>query len=986
MKRSWLLLTFVLAFWAAGGTAGEGYWQQDVRYEIRVSLDTEDHTLAGHETLHYTNNSPDTLRDVWFHAYPNAYKDNNSVYARECAAAGQRRFHFAGDDERGFIDFQAFQFESEDVRWEYKPGDETEIRVELPRPIPPGGASRFDIDFFVKIPAFFSRLGHKDDHYEISQWYPKIVVYDSRGWHPDGYHIAGEFYGEFGTFDVWVTLPSAYVVAASGVLVGPEAETAALDSLAARTARVASLTGRDRKKALKHLEKAAEAAPKATKTLHFRAENVHDFAWFVDRHFLLKRGHFGDVAINVYVRPEHEQAWKDVVDYVHDTLHYYGAWYGPYAYTQMSVVDGMCSDVSGMEYPGITVVSADLPPFLRSHLRVLEMVVMHETGHQWFYGLLGSNEMDEAWLDEGINTFSEQRYMETKYGRAGNWTDWPRGLRWLPEFDDRTVGTLTYHSLGEIDRDEPILKPAYAYREGTSGYALSAYWKAAWMMWTLREALGDSVFDDVMLAYVGDWRFKHPHTEDFIEVAERVSGRDLGSFFHDFLRTSRKCDYRVGDITTTATAAGRRVVVEIINKGEITLPSLPVRLTTRDGKTYDRRWEAAAARGTLAFETEDDPASVEIDPNRNILEIDHWNNRRPEARRWSCLGLLPSFYEVDHTMFFYPWYDDDVDHLRLGLKTRRGNPVSARPVYRAGVNYAFGSHRWGYSASVKTRLPLNGNRTFIDFSGKDVEGYNQQRITLTSTFGPRALELPQLDVTLEAFRNDVYDLRYYEPADWETGRTGGLQASLNLKTRGVHHDGSQCVRVRHCVKAAQCDFDYTKAEGEFSLAWRWTRRFQTRHRLYVAGIQGAPARQDRIYLAGGVDADRRNRLVLDRRGTALTPLERWIVPGGAGLRGYSGVYTGGIHAAGHYALGVGLEAVLKIGPLVPTLFLDFGNVWPERASMRLDDLRADAGVQLELGPVAVVFPLWLSDPSSGDEEWDFRWLVGIRSSSISLGP
>jgi hypothetical protein len=128
-----------------------------------------------------------------------------------------------------------------------------------------------------------------------------------------------------------------------------------------------------------------------------------------------------------------------------------------------------------------------------------------------------------------------------------------------------------------------------------------------------------------------------------------------------------------------------------------------------------------------------------------------------------------------------------------------------------------------------------------------------------------------------------------------------------------------------------------------------------------------------------------NPFVLDRLGSGLVPLERWMVPGGAGLRGYSGAYTGGIHAVGHYALGLNLEAAFKIGPIVPTLFLDFGNVWPDRASVGLRDPRADAGIQIELGPAAVVFPLWLSDPLAGDKEWDFRWMVGIRSSTIGIG-
>jgi hypothetical protein len=961
------------------------YWQQAVRYEIHASLDTLKHNLTGSETVYYTNNSPDTLRQVWFHAYANAFRDDKSVFARETAREGNVRMRFLTESDRGYIEFQNVKFQTAAARWEYKPGDETEVRVDLPGAIPPGETVRFDVDFLVKIPAMIYRLGHQGTHYDISQWYPKMVVYDDRGWHPDGYHRVGEFYGDFGSFDVWLTVPREFIVAATGSLAEPKEEFAVLDSLAAMTERIASLAGAERAGARRtHEEWRAktwkEVYPSETKTLHFRADNVHDFAWFANAGYLIRRARYHDTQINVYFFSRQEQPWLDMSGCVRDALSYYGEWYGEYPYAQMSVAEGGLGAGGGMEYPEITVISpsaiSGVPGGSRSWVRVPETAVIHETGHQWFYGILGSNEMDEAWLDEGMTAFSENRYMEAKYDLKGNLTDWPKRLGWLPRVNDRDYMLMAYHVAVNAGADGNALKPSFEFPDEIS-YGAVTYMKGAWVMSTLREALGDSVFDDVMREYVAEWRFRHPHVQDFIEVAERVSGRDLRAFFHDYLETAKECDYAVGKVRTTETAAGKHVEVEIVNKGGITMPSVPVRLATQDGRIFDGRCESPGERGRLSFDTQASPTWVEIDPRHNMLEIDHWNDRRPEARRWSLFGLPPSFDAVDYSVLPYAWYEDEADHLRLGLKVRRGNFIAERPLVSATINYSTGSCRWGYDVTLRSRLGANRNRTVATIWGKDVEGYNQQRIGVSTRFGPMVSGPPSCDMSVEAFRNDVYDLKYYQPSDWKKGRTVGAQAVLKLETIGVHHHGTQSVRVRHALKTAGGQFDYTKVEGTFQLTWRWTRKFATRQRLYLGGIQGAPALQDRIYLAGGLDPDRRDWSVLDRRGTRLTPLERFMISDGPGLRGYSGIYAGGRHIAGHYGVGLRLEGDLYALPMSPVLFFDVGNVWPDLAAVTTKQLRADAGIRFAVGPLSLVFPVWLSDPPGGHKQFALRWLIGF---------
>ena len=182
------------------------YWKQDVQYEIDVTLDPDDHSLTAHQHLVYTNNSPDALTYVWFHLYPNAYRDNNSLLAKDAMATGSADLALVKTKDRGFMETRSVRVNGKEAATSLKPGDATEMRVDLTEPLPPGATVEFDIDFYVRIPKvsgfFAQRMLYNGDHYEVTQWYPRVVVYDASGWHPDGYRFLGEFYGEFGTFDV----------------------------------------------------------------------------------------------------------------------------------------------------------------------------------------------------------------------------------------------------------------------------------------------------------------------------------------------------------------------------------------------------------------------------------------------------------------------------------------------------------------------------------------------------------------------------------------------------------------------------------------------------------------------------------------------------------------------------------------------------------------------------------------------------------------
>ena len=208
------------------------YFQQDVAYDINVQLDDENHTLSAFEKITYTNNSPDTLQFIWFHLWPNAYKNDSSALAHQFLHLGSTRFKYTKEKDRGYIDSLDFSVDSVNAKWDYHPEWIDVAKVTLPKPLLPKGTVTIETPFFVKLPKVISRLGHTGKHYEITQWYPKPAVYDKNGWHPMPYLNMGEFYSEFGSFDVKITLPRNYRIMATGDLVNGETELAWLDSLA----------------------------------------------------------------------------------------------------------------------------------------------------------------------------------------------------------------------------------------------------------------------------------------------------------------------------------------------------------------------------------------------------------------------------------------------------------------------------------------------------------------------------------------------------------------------------------------------------------------------------------------------------------------------------------------------------------------------------------------------------------------------------------
>ena len=352
--------------------------------------------------MEYINRSPDTLGFLYFHLWPNAYKDNSTAFARQYLASGNKRFHYATSGMRGFIDSLSFTVDGKELKWE---PDSTNIdicRIYLNEPLLPGDKVFIETPFYVKLPGDFSRMGHVGQSYQITQWFPKPAVYDKNGWNPIPYLDQGEFYSEFGSYDVSITVPANYVVAATGNLLDGE-ERAWLDQKALQSSDSAQTPG-----------DGFPPSDTVFKTLHYRVENVHDFAWFADKRYRVKKDTItlaSGRTVNTWTMcfPSEAEKWKNANEYVNDAVLYYSKWYGEYPYDHCTAVRGSISAGGAMEYPTITVIGN------ANSKAMLEDWIMHEVGHNWFYGMLGFNERRYPYLDEGINSFSEFRYWRTKY-------------------------------------------------------------------------------------------------------------------------------------------------------------------------------------------------------------------------------------------------------------------------------------------------------------------------------------------------------------------------------------------------------------------------------------------------------------------------------------------------------------------------------------------------------------------------------------------
>jgi hypothetical protein len=790
------------------------YFQQEVKYKINVKLDDKKHEFTADESMEYINNSPDELTFIWFHLWANGYKNNNTPLAKQLIADGNKKFYFANDSDRGYIDGLDFKVNGQSVKTEAGSSIDI-IKLILNQPLKSGEKITISTPFHVKIPiGVFSRMGHIGQQYQITQWYPKPAVYDKYGWHPIPYLNQGEFYSEFGNFDVFITLPKNYVVGATGDLVDGEAETEWLNKKA------------EDSKGMMSFPVDAKFPPSSaeTKMLHYHQEKVHDFAWFADKRYFVTKAEVilpyskRKVTTWAMFTGLEGRVWKNAAQYVADAVYYYSKWNGDYAYNHATAVDGALSAGGGMEYPNITVIGKT------SDTLTLDRVIAHEVGHNWFYGMLGSNERDHAWMDEGINSFNENRYMDTKYppdkkGIVSNVMVYGINvgkLLGINNLSEKTLFDLGYRFNAVRKLDQPVDITSSEYT--TINYGTIVYGKSAVILSYLHAYLGEEMYDKCAQAYFNQWEFKHPYPADIKKVYEEVSGKNLSWFFDDLIPTTKQIDYKICSVKKNDE---KNLEIKIKNNGKINSPfsvALMYRPSSDNPKlaTYITRWfdgfngtkkvnvSMGNGDGDINFLN-----ALKIDAQNVMPDINRQNNtlamkglcKKTEPFQLKMFGIL---HDPDKTQLFWSpvlgW--NNYNKFMLGAAVYNNLLIERKLEWVVTPMYGFGNKDLTGGASVHYNIHPNSIFQTIRF-GVSAEQYcysnspiadmnfdkitpeilfeikkKHLRSTLKQTIQERIVSVSQALNTDYYIRRNINDLTY---AINDSRKINPFDVSLNIQ-------------------------------------------------------------------------------------------------------------------------------------------------------------------------------------------------------------
>jgi len=607
------------------GEPGPGYWQQRADYVIRATLDTAGRSVRGKERITYTNNSPDTLLYVWLHLEQNLFNSESRGYR----VFGQDpRFGTQGAE----VSVRLLKVGEPAVpAAKAKPGaparaavppsaldytvNGTELRIELARPLPPRGKQVLELAWSFGFGANSNRMGIEDIDgatiYEVAQLYPRMAVYDDvRGWNTEQYLGQGEFYLEYGSFDVSLTVPADMIVAATGTLQNPDEVLTA-----AQRARLARARTSDQTVIIRGKDEIGDPASRPptsypTLTWRFTADSVRDFSWAAARHFVWDAvGVNGGktVAMSFYP-PSADSTWKEASQYAKTAIEYYSKQWMPYPYPYASNVNGI---EGGMEYPMIVFCHN------RSDPVALYSVTDHEFGHTWFPMVVGSNERQYGWMDEGFNSFMNH------YSFPKRWPGQP-----LPVARGVQDTYITNALSGD---EEPIMTPADRMRTNEN-WRQALYNKPAVGLVLLREHItSPDRFDPVFREYIRRWAYKHPTPADFFRTMEDGLGEDLSWFWRSWFYTTERLDQAV-DSVTLSDSAGVVSRVYLRNAGQMPMP-VELGLRMDDGSTQRvslpveiwglRNTYTAVIAGPKKVN------SVVIDPDNWYPDVDRGNNRWP---------------------------------------------------------------------------------------------------------------------------------------------------------------------------------------------------------------------------------------------------------------------------------------------------------------------------------------------------------------------
>ncbi|MBI0400379.1 M1 family metallopeptidase [Cyclobacterium marinum] len=594
-------------------------WQQSVSYQMDIEMDVKTNQYTGKQTIAYSNNSPDTLNQLFFHLYYNAFQPNSmmDVRSRSIKDPDRRvgdRISKLTPDEIGFIHVESLLVNGQTVEME-EVG--TILEVKLTEPIMPHITVLLESEFTAQVPLQIRRAGRDNAEgirYSMSQWYPKLANYDEQGWHANPY-IGREFYGIWGDFDVKITIDKSYILGGTGYLQNKNEIGFGYEDEGVTVKKPSG----------------------STLTWHFYAPKVHDFMWAADPKYTHEKLVTADgiTLHHLYVKSkETKDTWPKLKEYTAKTMAYLSERYGTYPYKQYSVIQG---GDGGMEYPMATLITGHRP------MGSLVGVMMHELAHSWFQGVLASNESLYPWMDEGFTTYASTLSMADNYLKPS-----AKG----PLKDSPLKGAYVgYERLVESGLEEPLSTHADHFHTNTA-YGSASYSKGALFLAQLGYIIGEETRNKAMLRYWETWKFKHPNVNDFIRIMEKESGIELDWYKEYWVNSTKTIDYAI----STVNEKENNLAVVLERKGQMPMP-IDLIVTYENGEKESYYFPLAIMRGGKASESNwpervkttrwpwtnetveinidqsnSKVTSIQIDPSERMADIDKSNNLWTNAK------------------------------------------------------------------------------------------------------------------------------------------------------------------------------------------------------------------------------------------------------------------------------------------------------------------------------------------------------------------
>jgi len=693
------------------------------KYELDCTLDLENHTLQAKQKITFTNNSNKKINTIYFHLYPHRkYTKEEQEFMYRLAGYFKMNPYPEGFQSGDLKIDNISNKNKKRLSYKIEGEDQTILKVELLTELAPRKTVVLNIDFRLEIPHAYGRFGWHKGIVALCRWYPILSVLDEKGWHNHPFYPYHQpFFSDSAFYKVRLTLPKKQVVVHTGYL---------KDSIETQD---------------------------GNQVLTIETDSpVRDFSLAISPHYKKYSLTYKKIKINSFYLPEDKFYAQKAVEFASELMDYYTKNFGSYPYREFNIAPVYLGYGGGQSSNLIFIDTRvyKLPKFL---IRYFDFLISHETGHQWFYNIVGSDEYKEMWIDEGLNSFFILSYLEAKYGPDAKVMVLPKGVRWLmPNFSFRQASTDRYIFLAKNGLDRPVLGELSSFKEPSSIFAL-AYGKGAMVVSMLKRLVGDKIFDRIMHRFFNEFRFDNIRVEDLVRISEEESGRDLKWFFDQWLNTDKICDYAIREVKE------REVIIE--NRGEIQMP-VKTEIEFRDGSTETDSWDGRTQVRKIKISDKKLVRTVKIDLQDLPLDIDKTNNVWPSSvyRRgvpfYFFVYEMPTFLMKDSYNLIY---GPELSNGGIGVKSSLQKPFDN--ILYTSVGYDFSGKKVKSNLGYELRHIFDKQISlgFQVFKDEDVEGKDEDldggKIYLRRELWPASYGLGQINdhVTFYIIRNQEFE-------------------------------------------------------------------------------------------------------------------------------------------------------------------------------------------------------------------------------------